>query len=189
MAREAAVGGGIGRSEQPSITAVEQRGIEHVPAGSRWGQPSGLFWMWAGAVWNVEFLIYGCLAVLVFGLSFAQAVLVILLGNLSYLLTGLASLQGPQAGTTTFTISRAPFGPNGNRLPSFFNWVTQVGFEIEGIALIVFAAIALTVRAASRSGLPRRSSLSWPLSRFRRYCRYSGTPPCSRCSNGSPSRS
>ena len=156
MARETAVGGGIGRSEPPSITAVEQRGIEHVPAESRWGKPGGLFWMWAGAVWNVEFLIYGCLAVLVFGLSFAQAVLVILLGNLSYLLTGLASLQGPQAGTTTFTISRAPFGPNGNRVPSFFNWVTQVGFEIEGIALIVFAAIALTVRAGFSVGAPAK---------------------------------
>ena len=110
-----------------------------MPQRERWGKPSGLFWMWAGAVWNVEFVVYGALAVVVFGLSFAQAVSIILIGNLFYLLTGLASLQGPQAGTTTFAISRAPFGPNGNRLPSFFNWVTQVGFEIEGIALIVFA--------------------------------------------------
>jgi purine-cytosine permease-like protein len=35
------------------------------------------------AVWNVEYVVYGALAVVVFGLSFAQAVLVILLGNLS----------------------------------------------------------------------------------------------------------
>ena len=51
--------------------------------------------MWAGAVWNVEFVVYGGLAVVVFGLSFAQAVVVIVIGNLFYLLTGLASLQGP----------------------------------------------------------------------------------------------
>ena len=97
----------------PAITSVERRGIEHVPSEDRWGTPSRLFWMWAGAVWNVEFMIYGALAVVVFSLSFAQAVVVILIGNTFYLLTGLASLQGPQAGTTTFAISRAPFGPRG----------------------------------------------------------------------------
>jgi nucleobase:cation symporter-1, NCS1 family len=137
---------------EPPVTAIEQRGIEYVPQSERWGKPSGLFWMWAGAVWNVEFVVYGALAVIVFGLSFAQAVLVVLIGNLFYVLTGLASLQGPAAGTTTFGVSRAPFGPNGNRLPSFFNWITQVGFEIEGIALIVFAAILLTTKAGFTAG-------------------------------------
>jgi nucleobase:cation symporter-1, NCS1 family len=141
---------------EPSVVAVEHRGIEHVPLSSRWGKPGGLFWMWAGAVWNVEFVVYGGLAVVVFGLSFAQAVIIILIGNLFYLLTGLASLQGPEAGTTTFAISRASFGPNGNRLPSFFNWVTQVGFEIEGIALIVLAAIALTGKVGFSAGTPAK---------------------------------
>ncbi len=136
----------------PSVTTVERRGIEHVPHEDRWGRPSGLFWMWAGAVWNVEFVVYGALAVVVFGLNFGQAVGVIIVGNLFYFLTGLASVQGPEAGTTVFAISRAPFGPRGNKLPSFFNWVTQVGFEIEGIALIVFAAILLTSKAGFTAG-------------------------------------
>jgi len=145
--------GALRNSAAPSVTSVEHRGIEHIPRSDRWGRPSGLFWMWAGAVWNVEFVVYGALAVVVFGLSFAQAVVIILIGNLFYVLTGLASLQGPQAGTTAFGVSRAPFGPNGNRLPSFFNWVTQVGFEIEGIALIVFAAILLTSKAGFTAGV------------------------------------
>ena len=142
---------GAGTGEPP-VTSIEQRGIEHVPHESRWGGPSGLFWMWAGAVWNVEFVVYGALAVVVFGLSFAQAVIVILVGNIFYLLTGLASLQGPEAGTTTFAISRAAFGPRGNKMPSLFNWITQVGFEIEGIALIVFAAILLASKAGFTAG-------------------------------------
>ena len=141
-----------GSEAAPSVTAVEHRGIEHVPQSARWGNPGSLFWMWAGAVWNVEFVVYGALAVFIFGLSFAQAVVIIIIGNLFYLLTGLASLQGPEAGTTTFAISRAPFGPNGNRMPSLFNWVTQVGFEIEGIALIVFAAILLSSKAGFTAG-------------------------------------
>jgi nucleobase:cation symporter-1, NCS1 family len=141
---------------EPSVTAIEHRGIEHVPQDSRWGSPASLFWMWAGAVWNVSFLIDGTLLVVIFGLSFAQAVVIILVGNLLYVLTGLASLQGPRAGTTTFAISRAPFGPNGNRLPSFFNWLTQVGFESESIALIVFAGIALASRAGFLAGTPAK---------------------------------
>src|SRR6204780_2283756 len=146
-------GSGVLRSAgEPSVIQVEQRGIQHIPQGERWGKPSNLFWMWAGAVWNVEFVYYGAIAVVFLGLSFAQAVLIIVLGNLSYVLTGLASVQGPQAGTTTFAISRAAFGPRGNKLPSFFNWVTQVGFEIEGIAFIVFAAIVLMAKAGFTAG-------------------------------------
>jgi nucleobase:cation symporter-1, NCS1 family len=136
----------------PSLAVVERRGIEHVPHDDRWGNPSGLFWMWAGAVWNVEFVYYGAIAVVFLGLSFAQALLIILVGNVSYVLTGLASVQGPKAGTTAFAISRAAFGPRGNKLPSFFNWVTQVGFEIEGIAFIVFAAIVLMSKAGFTAG-------------------------------------
>ena len=41
----------------PAATAIERRGIEYVPGADRWGRPSALFWMWAGAVWNVEYLL------------------------------------------------------------------------------------------------------------------------------------
>src|SRR3981081_2796763 len=99
---------------EPSVTRIEHRGIEHVPQDSRWGSPGSLFWVWGGGVWEVALLIYGTLLVLVFGLSFAQAVVIILIGNLFYVLPGLASLQGPRAGTTTFAISPAAVGPTGN---------------------------------------------------------------------------
>ena len=150
--------GGLGQAlleaggTPPSAASIEVKGIQHITQGERWGRPSGLFWLWAGAVWNVEYVVYGTLLVVVFGLSFAQSVVVILVGNLFYLLTGFASLQGPLAGTTTFTISRAPYGPNGNRVPSAFNWATLVGFEIEGIALIVLAGVALAAKAGVSAG-------------------------------------
>lgn len=151
------VSGGAGRDVPAEL--VEARGIEYVPAAERWGQPSRLFGMWAGAVWNVEFLVYGTFAIAFFGLSFAQAVPIIVVGNLFYVLTGLASLQGPAAGTTALTVSRAPFGPRGNKGPSFFNWLTQVGFEIEGIALIVIVAIALLAKAGAHSGTGTKAVL------------------------------
>ncbi|HLI52712.1 MAG TPA: cytosine permease [Acidimicrobiales bacterium] len=129
----------------PEAFKVEQRGIEHIPGSERYLRPTGLFWLWAGGIWNVEFLVYGALVVS-FGLSFWQAVAAILVGNAFYCLLGLLSLQGPETGTTAFMVSRAPFGRNGNRVVSLFNWATQVGFEIEGIALVVLVALALFAR-------------------------------------------
>src|SRR5947209_5281520 len=99
-------------------------------------------WMWAGALFNVEYVVYGALIVS-FGLSFWQAALVIAIGNLSYLVAGVGSLQGPASGTSVFAITRAPFGPNGARSVGMFNWITQVGYETEGLALIVLAGLAL----------------------------------------------
>ena len=110
---------------------VEQRGIELIPDAARTMRPAGLFWLWAGAVWNVEFLVYGAL-IMSFGLSFGQAVLAIVVGNLFYVLLGIASLQGPTTGTTAFMVSRAPFGQNANRVVAFFNWITQVGLRDRG---------------------------------------------------------
>jgi purine-cytosine permease-like protein len=121
---------------------VEQRGIDLVPDNERSMRPWNLFWLWAGAIWNVEFLVYGALLVS-FGFSFGQAVLAILVGNLAYAFLGLASLQGPEAGTTAFAVSRAPFGRNANRVPSLFNWLTQVGFEVEGLVIIVAVTVAM----------------------------------------------
>src|SRR5580693_3100762 len=121
---------------------VEQRGIDLIPDDERKMKPSGLFWLWAGGVFNVEFLFYGTL-IMTFGLSVPQAVAAILVGNLTYAFLGFASLQGPKTGTTAFMVSRAPFGQNGNRLVALFNWGTQVGFEIEGIYFVVATVILL----------------------------------------------
>jgi nucleobase:cation symporter-1, NCS1 family len=144
------VAGRHGRPRQPleeipqeyAAFKIEQRGIDLIPDAERKMRPSGLFWLWSGAVFNVEFFFYGTL-IMAFGLSVPQAVAAILIGNLFYALLGLASLQGPQTGTTAFMVSRAPFGQNGNRLVALFNWVTQVGFEIEGIYFVVATVILL----------------------------------------------
>jgi len=41
----------------PSAMVIEAKGIQHITQGERWGRPSGLFWLWAGAVWNVEYVV------------------------------------------------------------------------------------------------------------------------------------
>src|SRR5580704_4230505 len=144
------VAGRHGRPRQPleeipqeyAAFKIEQRGIDLIPDAERKMTPAGLFWLWSGAVFNVEFFFYGTL-IMTFGLSVPQAVAAILIGNLLYALLGFASLQGPKTGTTAFMVSRAPFGQNGNRLVALFNWFTQVGFEIEGIFFVVATVILL----------------------------------------------
>jgi NCS1 family nucleobase:cation symporter-1 len=131
-----------GDSREYAAFKIEQRGIDLIPDAERKMRPSGLFWLWSGAVFNVEFLFYGTL-IMTFGLTVAQAIAAILVGNLFYALLGFASLQGPKTGTTAFMVSRAPFGANGNRLVALFNWFTQVGFEIEGIYFVVATVILL----------------------------------------------
>jgi purine-cytosine permease-like protein len=134
---------------------VEQHGIDFIPESERWATPKDIFGMWAGASVQIEYFIYGAI-LMTFGLTFAQVIVVIVLGNLSYFLLGLCSLQGPQTGTAVFAINRAPFGPNGTRPISFFNWVTQIGFEVEGLILIVGAALVLMIKAGFLPGDPAK---------------------------------
>ena len=133
---------------------VERRGIDYVPENERWATPRNIAALWAGTSINVEYFIYGAL-LMGFGFSFYTALAVIIIGNVSYFLLGLASLQGPETGTTAFMISRAPFGTRGSRLLSFFNWITQLGFETEGLILIVGAGLVLSQMAGlhTSSGL------------------------------------
>ena len=141
--------------EAPSAFHIEQHGIDFIPESERWATPRDVFGMWAGVSVQIEYFIYGAI-LMTFGLTFAQVLVVIVLGNLSFFLLGLCSLQGPNAGTTVFAINRAPFGPNGSRPISFFNWITQIGFEVEGLILVVGAGLVLMIKAGFLPGDPAK---------------------------------
>jgi nucleobase:cation symporter-1, NCS1 family len=134
---------------------VETHGIDYIPPGERWAKPRDIGAMWAGASVQVEYFIYGAV-LMTFGFTFAQALSLIIIGNISYFLLGLCSLQAPQTGTTVFAINRASYGPNGSRLISFFNWLTQIGFEVEGLILIVGASLVLEIKAGFSPGDPAK---------------------------------
>ena len=129
--------------EEPPLFRVELHGIDFIGEQERWATPRMIAGLWGGVSTNIQYFVYGAL-VMGFGFSFPLTVSVILLGNLSYFLLAIASLQGPEAGTTTFTITRAPFGIHGARPMAFFNWITQLGFETEGLLLIVGGAVTLS---------------------------------------------
>ncbi len=134
-----------GSSGDPAFR-VEQHGIDFIQESERWASARNIGALWGGTSLNVEYFFYGAI-LMGFGFTFWTAVTIIIVGNLSYFALGVASLQGPEAGTTAFTISRAAFGTKGSRLVAFFNWITQLGFETEGLILIVGAAIVLSQMA------------------------------------------
>ncbi len=135
---------------------VEKRGIDYIPDNERWGKPRDLFGMWAGASFQVEYFVYGIILMATLPIDFAQAIVVIIIGNLSFLALGVTSMQGPLTGTTTMTITRASYGTNGSRVIALFNWLTQVGFETEGLILVVYAAEILMLKAGFIAGTPAK---------------------------------
>ena len=64
------------------VVTVEPGGVEFIPLTERHGKPRSLLWTWTSP--NLEFatIFVGVLAVSAFGLTFWQAALALLLGNL-----------------------------------------------------------------------------------------------------------
>src|SRR6266568_4155886 len=107
------------------ITTVEPGGAEFIPLHERHGRPIQLFWTWTSP--NLEFatVFVGVLAVALFGLSFWQSVLAILLGTAAgSLAQGVLSARGPEHGVPQMVLSRLGFGYWGNVLPAGLNSIT-----------------------------------------------------------------
>lgn len=106
------------------IARVEPLGIEHVPSEERHGKTSSIFTLWFGANVELATLTTGVAAVSLFGLSFAQAAVGLIIGNiLGALVLGLVSTFGPRLGVPQMVHSRSAFGFFGNFLPGAFNMI------------------------------------------------------------------
>jgi NCS1 nucleoside transporter family len=128
------------------IGAVEPGGVEFIPAGDRHGTPLQLMWTWTSP--NLEFatIFVGILGVGVFGLSFWQAVLALLIGNLLGSLShSVLSARGPGHGVPQMVLSRIGFGYWGNVLPAGLNAITAgIGWFAVNSVSGAFALAALT---------------------------------------------
>ncbi len=130
-------------TEEWEAFVVEQRGIDYVPEHDRKAKPIDLLWMWSGTTSNVLVFFYGAIVIAI-GVSFLQAVFIITLGTFAgYLLLGISSLIGPNAGTSALATARAPFGINFNRFNAFSNWALVVCYEVADLVVIVLAFVAL----------------------------------------------
>ena len=121
------------------VWSVEQNGINLIPDSERRGTARELFWVWAGPNISITYVLIGAVLVTL-GLTLKQAILMIILGNLPYILVGLCGIPGARVGTATLIISRAAFGRFGNKVPSLLSWLTVVGWEAVNL---VFGSFAL----------------------------------------------
>jgi NCS1 family nucleobase:cation symporter-1 len=112
-------------SYRNKIVAVEPGGNEFIAEADRHGKPSQLFWTWTSP--NLEFatIFVGVLAVAVYGMSFWQAVVGIVIGTgLGALAHYFLSARGPLHGVPQMVLGRMAFGFKGNALPAVLMSVT-----------------------------------------------------------------
>ena len=89
---------------------VENRHIDHIPAGARHGKPWHQFAFWFGSNVNVFNVVVGAVTVSI-GLTFSQSLIVIAVGTLiGALLIALHATQGPRLGVPQTIQSRGQFG-------------------------------------------------------------------------------
>ncbi|HEX6489110.1 MAG TPA: cytosine permease [Candidatus Dormibacteraeota bacterium] len=128
------------------VARVEPGGIEFIPLHERHGVPWRMFATWLSP--NLEFatVFIGILGVAIFGLSFGQTALAIILGTaLGSLTHGILSSWGPKFGVPMMVQSRGAFGFLGNILPAGLNAFTgAVGWFIVNSVSGAFAIQALS---------------------------------------------
>ena len=136
---------------------VEKTGIEHIPLEERHGSPGRVFTLWFAANLTVADYVIGVLCVQAFGLTVAQSIPVLLLGNLlGGGLLGLSAAMGPRLGFPQMLASRSSFGRRGNYLFGGLNWISTVGWFTVNTILGVEALQAVYPGAnfyASAAGL------------------------------------
>ncbi len=138
-------------TDQPG--SVEKLGIEHVSEEERHGSPRRVFTLWFGANLTIADYVIGVLCLLPappqgfgFGLTLAQAIPVLLLGNvLGGVYLGLAASMGPKLGFPQMLSSRASFGRFGNYILGGLNWVSTVGwFSVNTILAVIALSVVVS---------------------------------------------
>ncbi|WP_328379877.1 cytosine permease [Streptomyces sp. NBC_01020] len=136
----------------PSERAVriEAHGIDHIPEADRHGRARELFSVWAAANVNYLNLVVGG-ALILMGLSLWQALSVLVVGNLFWVLTGFLAVSGPAAGAPSEVITRTMYGILGNRVNNaVVGWMISVCYFALNLSAAAVAAFSLV----EKCGIP-----------------------------------
>ena len=114
---------------------IEVNGINPIPDNERYGKPSGLFPIWFS--WNISIFGITCgIYVLSLGLSVWQAMVAGVLGYfLSCSLVGILAVGSVRTGLPTLAQSRFAFGYHGNKIPTFFGYVANMGWKVTMLSM------------------------------------------------------
>jgi NCS1 family nucleobase:cation symporter-1 len=129
------------------VATIEPGGVEYISLKERHGKPIDLFWTWLSP--NLEFatVFVGVLGIAVFGLSFGETAVAIVIGTaLGSLTQAVLSSWGPKFGVPMMVESRGAFGFLGNILPAGLNGLTgSIGWFIVNSVSGAFALQALAL--------------------------------------------
>ncbi|MYW62766.1 nitrate reductase [Streptomyces sp. SID8379] len=140
---------------EPVAGRIEAHGIDHIPDAERRGAARELFAVWAATGVNYLSLVVGG-ALILMGLSLGQAFLVLLVGNLFSLFTGLLAIPGPAAGAPSEVITRALFGVIGNRVNNAVTgWLISVCYFALNLSAAAVAAFSLVEKV----GIPANTGV------------------------------
>ena len=101
-----------------------------------------LAFVWVGTNAYLFFFSVGVIAFSL-GPDVWQALIAVFVGNALFGYVAWASIAGVRSGLPTMTLTRAPFGIQGNRFNGVLAWVTSVSFEALNTVFGVFAVAAL----------------------------------------------
>ena len=134
-------------NEPPPITEVERYGIEPIPPADRTARPFDLFRVAFGGANTFATVVLGTFPILLFGLSFREGLLAVLLGvTVGGLILAPMALFGPTNGTNNAVSSGAHFGVVGRVIGSFLSLLTAVTF----FAISIFTSGDILVGALDR---------------------------------------
>jgi purine-cytosine permease-like protein len=122
---------------------IEARGVDFIPPAERHGRARELFALWAAPNVTYLYIVLGG-ALIGLGLNAWEAIGIVLLGNLFWVLVGLLSVSGPASGTPSSIVMRAMFGIRGNRINvAIIGWVIAVAYEAINLSVGSLAGFAL----------------------------------------------
>jgi NCS1 family nucleobase:cation symporter-1 len=124
-------------NHQPEQTVfIEDKSIDFVPAGERYGHARSLFTLWFCTNIAPLAVVTGAISTQTFHLDILSALSAIVAGHLfGGIFLALTSAQGPQVGIPQMVQSRAQFGRYGSLLVIVFATVIYLGFFISNITL------------------------------------------------------
>lgn len=118
-----------------NTTKIETNGVNPVPDSERYGKPADLFPVWFS--WNIS--IFGItLGIYVFGLGLSvwQAMAAGVIGYfLSCAFVGILAVGSVRTGLPTLVQSRFCFGYHGNKIPTFFGYVANMGWKVTMLSM------------------------------------------------------
>ncbi len=127
---------------------VENRHIDHIPAGARHGKPWHQFAFWFGSNVNVFNVVVGAVTVSI-GLTFWWSLIAIAVGTLiGALLIALHATQGPRLGVPQTIQSRGQFGFYGAAF--LFPAVLLINAGFIAACLVIYAEEDIQLAAEAR---------------------------------------